>query len=97
MTENQFQSEDYDEIRPQNSLGLIVIIQPLSHVQLFVTTWTVAPPGSSVHGIFQAKILKWVAFSFSRVSSWTKNQTHISCIGRQILYHRAIMEAQFSL
>ena len=28
-----------------------------------------SPPGSSVHGIFQARILKWVAISFSRGSS----------------------------
>ena len=31
-----------------------------------------SPPGSSVHGIFQAKILKWVAISFSRGSSPTQ-------------------------
>ena len=32
----------------------------------FETTWTAAPPGSSVHGIPQAGILEWVAISFSR-------------------------------
>ena len=37
-----------------------------SHVRLFATLWTVAPPGSSVHGILQARILEWVAISFSR-------------------------------
>ena len=37
----------------------------LSHVQLFVTPET-APPGPSVHGILQARILGWVAISFSR-------------------------------
>ena len=36
----------------------------LSHVRLFVTPQTIAhPPGSSVHGTFQARILEWVAFS----------------------------------
>ena len=35
----------------------------------FVPPWTVAPPGSSVHGISQATILEWVAISFSRGSS----------------------------
>ena len=39
-----------------------------------------SPPGSSVHGISQAKILKWVAISFSRGSSWTTDQTWVSCI-----------------
>ena len=38
------------------------------------------PPGSSVHGIFQARILEWVAFSFSRGSSQPKDGTHISCV-----------------
>ena len=38
------------------------------------------PPGSSVHGISQVRILEWVAISFSRGSSWPRNQTHISCI-----------------
>ena len=34
-------------------------------------------PGSSVHGIFQARILEWVAISYSRVSSWLRDQTHV--------------------
>ena len=38
-----------------------------------------SPPGSSVHGIFQARILKWVAISFSRGSSLHKDQTWVSC------------------
>ena len=46
-----------------------------------------SPPGSSVHGIFQEGILEWVPISFSRGSSWLRDQTCISCIGRQILYH----------
>ena len=39
-----------------------------------------SPPGSSVHGIFQARILEWVAISFSRGSSRPMDQTQISCI-----------------
>ena len=39
----------------------------------------------SVHGIFQARILEWVAISFSRASSWSKDQTLISYIGRWVL------------
>ena len=42
-----------------------------------------SPPGSSVHGTFLARILEWVAISFSRASSWLRDQTclsHISCI-----------------
>ena len=46
-----------------------------------------SPPGSSVHGILQARILEWVALFFSRVSSLPGDGTHVSCFGRQILYH----------
>ena len=34
-----------------------------------------SPPGSSVHGIFQARILEWVTISLSRGSSWPRDQT----------------------
>ena len=54
-------------------------------------------PGSSVHGILQAKILEWVAISFSRGSSWPRDQTRVSCIGRRILYHWVIWESPFFL
>ena len=37
-----------------------------------------SPPGSSVHGILQARTLKWVAIPFSRGSSRPKNQTQVS-------------------
>ena len=37
----------------------------LRHVQLFVTPWTLATPGTSVYGILQAIILEWVAISSS--------------------------------
>ena len=43
-------------------------------------------PGSSVHGISQARILKWVAISFSKGSSWHRDQNFISWIGKRILY-----------
>ena len=50
-------------------------------------------PGSSVQGILQAGLLVWVAISSSRVSSWPKGWTCISCLGRQILYHWDTWEA----
>ena len=52
-----------------------------------------SPLGFSVHEISQARILGWVAISFSRVSSWPRDRTHVSCIDRQILYHWATREA----
>ena len=54
-----------------------------------------SPPGSSVHGIFQARILEWVAISSSRGSSQSRDQTCISYIGRLFLYCWAIREAQY--
>ena len=60
----------------------------------FVTSQNL--PGSSVLGISQARILEWVAISFSKGSSWPRDQTcvsYISCISKKILYHWAIREA----
>ena len=48
-----------------------------------------SPPDSSVHGIFQMRILEWVPISFSRESSHPRDQTSISCTDRQIFYHWA--------
>ena len=39
-----------------------------------------SPPGSSVHRILQARVLEWVAISFSRGSSWSRNWTWVSYI-----------------
>ena len=53
-------------------------------------------PGSSVHGILQARVLEWVAISFSRGSSRPGDQTCVSCdscIGRQVLYQYTTGEA----
>ena len=48
-----------------------------------------SPPGSPVHGILQARILKWIAMPSSRGSSRSWDQTcvsSVSCIGKQVLY-----------
>jgi len=39
-----------------------------------------SPPGSSVHGILQARTVEWVAISFSKRSSWPRDQTWISAL-----------------
>ena len=44
------------------------------------------PPGSSTHGILQARILKWVAIPFSRGSSQPRIQTHVSCIADRFFF-----------
>ena len=74
-------------------LNVVVVIYLLSHLLLFCDPIDCSPPGSSVHGISQARILEWVAISFSRRSSQPRDQTHVSCIGRWALYHWATRKA----
>ena len=50
-------------------------------------------PGSSDHGIFFIKNIWGGCHSSSKESSWPRDQTHIFCIGRWILYHWATREA----
>ena len=52
-------------------------------------------PGSSVYGDLQARILEWVAISSSRRSSWPRDWTRISCIGRWAFYHWATRKALY--
>ena len=55
-----------------------------------------SPPASSIHGILQARILEWVAISFSRGSSWPSDQTQVSGIIGGFFTIWANREAQFS-
>ena len=52
-----------------------------------------SPLVSSVHGISQARLLDWVAISSFKGSSQPRGQTHVSSIGRWILYHCTSWEA----
>ena len=63
---------------------VIVVVLVLSHVQLFCNLMGCNPPGSSVHRISQARILGWVAISFSRSSSKSRFWTHVSYISRSV-------------
>ena len=49
-----------------------------------------SPPGSSVHGSLQARVLEWVAMPSSRGPFQPRDRTrisYVSCIGRQVLHH----------
>ena len=48
----------------------------------------------TVHGIFQARIMEWVAFPFSRGSSQTRDQTQVSCIAGEFFTSWATREAE---
>ena len=52
-----------------------------------------SPPGSSVHEIFQARKLEWVAMPSSRVSSQPRDWTQVSCIASGFFTSRATKEA----
>ena len=52
-----------------------------------------SPPGSSVHGILQARILEWVAIPFSRGSSWPRDRTWVSHIAGRFFAVWATREA----
>ena len=60
----------------------------LSRILLFRDPMDYSPPGSSVHGISQARILEWVAILSSGGSTRSRDRTRVSCtscIGRWIL------------
>ena len=69
--------------------GLKVKWKLLSRVWLFAT-----PMDFIVHGILQARILEWVAFSFSRVSSQPRDGTQVSCNAGRFFTSWATKEAQ---
>ena len=62
----------------------VCVFSCFSHVRLFATPWSPTtsprPPSSSVHGVFPARILEWVAMPFSRGSSQPREWTQFSCI-----------------
>ena len=77
----------------QKSLGFSQEIEkwtwkPLSHVRLC------DPMDYTVHGILQARILEWVAFTFSRGSSQSRDQTQVSHIAGGFFTSWAAREAQ---
>ena len=52
-------------------------------------------PGSSIHGIFQARILEWVAIAFSRGSSQPRDETWVSCTAGRFFTNWATREAPY--
>ena len=73
--------------------GVCVCVCVLSPVPL-CSPMDGSPPGSSVHGIFQARILEWVTISYSRGLPDPEIESWVSCAGSQILYHCPTREAQ---
>ena len=72
------------------SLGTCVHAKLLQLCLTLCNPMDYSPPGSSVHGILQTRILEWVAMLSSRGSSTPRDQTwvsYVTCIGRRVLYH----------
>ena len=66
------------------SLTVTVGVQLLGPVCLLHDLTDCSPPGSSVHGVFQARTLEWVAISFFRGSSPPRDRTGVSCTAGRI-------------
>ena len=62
-------------------------VKSLSRVQLFVTPWILAYQGSPSMGFFQARVLEWVAISFSRGFSRPRDWTQVPRIIGRCFYH----------
>ena len=84
----------YHRLEQCSEFKVMCMCAELLHcVWLFVTQYTVArhsPPGSSVHGILQARILGWAAMPSNRRSSRPRDCiriSYVSCISRRVLYH----------
>ena len=67
------------------------MLNPFSLVWHWVTPWTVACQAPLF--IFQARIFEWLDISFSRGSSWSRDQTRVSCIAGRFLTIWATREA----
>ena len=59
-------------------VGVVAVFPWVSKSQSCLTLCD--PMDYTVHGILQVRILEWVAFPFSKGSSWTRNWTSVSCI-----------------
>ena len=68
-------------------LSILRVVCVLSRSVMSDSLWPMdcSPPDSLVHGILQAGILKWVAISFSRGSSWARYWTQVFCIAGRFL------------
>ena len=62
----------------------------------FCTPMDCSPPGSSVHGILQTRILVFIAIPFSRGSFWLRYQTWVSCIAGRFFTVCATKEALYT-
>ena len=82
-----------DDLRKENRSPWVHCCCLVSRIWLFCNLMDCSTPGSSVRGIFQARMLEWVAISFSRGSSQPRDWIRFSCIRGLVLYHFTTREA----
>ena len=91
-----FKNQNLNSLHTDTCLHSVLSARSLQPCPTLCDSMDCSPPGSSVHGILQARILEWVAMPSSRGSSKPRDQTrtrdgtcvfYVSCIGRQVLYH----------
>ena len=84
---------------PEGIKLTVCVLSRFSCLQLFVTPMDSSPPGPSVHGILQARILDWVAMPSSRGSSppRVKPVSRVSCFGTWVLYHQHYLGSPIKL
>ena len=76
---HESKEEEKEELNISKSMGVCLLLAQ-SCPTLHDPTDPCSPPGSSVHGILQARILEWVAISFSKGFSWPRDRTWVSSI-----------------
>ena len=86
-----FSIKGYPTKRARSHLAVQVLVS--QSCLTFCDPTDCCSPGSSVHGIFQARILEWVAISYSRGSSPPRDWTQVSCIAGQVFTVWATREA----
>ena len=82
---------------PSWSYTFLSCMLAIQSYQTFCNPMDCSPPSSSVHGIVRARILEWVATSFSRGSSWSRDWTQVSWIAGGFYNVWATREAPFYL
>ena len=75
----------------------VFLVTQVTKCPSLVTPMDCSPSGSSVYEISQARILEWIAISFSRGSSWPRNWTQVSCIVGRFFTDWSMRESQVIL
>ena len=76
--------ELFDDLKKQHAVSIDIDIEVAQSCPTLCDPMDCGLPGSSVHGIFQERVLEWVAISFSRRSSRPRDRTQVSrTVGRR--------------